>query len=245
MTATPRIVLISALAQSPGPAMAAMREAWPQAHASNLLDDSLAADLAAAGRLSAAMMARFLTLGRYAACPGGEPVTAGILFTCSAFGPAIDAVKADLTIPVLAPNEGAFDEALALCRAGGGAGRVGLLLSFSGSLAPLSAEFAAMATAAGQPMPELVPAIAEGALAALQEGDAARHDALIRDAAAALPRLDALIIGQFSMARAAAAVQAVRAEPVLTTPHAAVRKLRRLVEMQAAQPAAMMAPRSS
>ena len=47
----PRIALISALAQSPGPAMAAMDEAWPQARYHNLIDDSLAGDLASAQRV--------------------------------------------------------------------------------------------------------------------------------------------------------------------------------------------------
>jgi len=39
-----------------------------------------------------------------------------------------------------------------------------------------------------------------------------------------------IVVGQFSMARAAPLVRAIRSEPVLTTPQMAVRKLRRLVE---------------
>ena len=37
MIATPRIAMISALAQSPGPAMAAMGEVWPDARYHNLI----------------------------------------------------------------------------------------------------------------------------------------------------------------------------------------------------------------
>jgi hypothetical protein len=228
--ARPRIVLISALAQSPAPAAAAMQEEWPGASPYNLLDDSLAADLAAAGAITPAIMARFLALGRYAAFPGGEPVTAGILFTCSAFGPAIDQVKADLPIPVIAPNEGAFEEALDIYRQPGGAGRIGLLLTFHGSIAPLCAEMRSIAAGRGEREPEIICAVAEGALATLQAGDAATHDRLIAAAAAAMPTLDVLVLGQFSMARAAPLVAAQCTAQVLTTPHAAVRKLRRLVE---------------
>jgi hypothetical protein len=231
MSPPPRITLISALAQSPGPATAAMREQWPEALFNNLLDDSLARDLAAIGTISADIFDRFLTLGRYAAqAHGGGGMTAGLLFTCSAFGPAIDRVKADLPIPVVAPNEGAFEEALDICRAAPGGGQVGLLLSFAGSVEPLSAEMRAMAEARGQAAPVILSAVAEGALKALQAGDADRHDWLIAEAAAAMPPADALVIGQFSMARTAPSVAACRPEPVLTTPHAAVRKLRRLVE---------------
>jgi hypothetical protein len=227
----PRITLISALAQSPPPAEAAMRELWPEARCNNLLDDSLASDLAALGELTPEIFERFLALGRYAAqASDGRGPTAGILFTCSAFGPAIDRVKADLGIPVLAPNEGAFDEALEICRLAADGGRIGLLLTFSGSLAPLSAEMQAIAAARGQRPPDVIGGVAEGALAALQEGDAASHDRLIVEAARQMPPVDVLVLGQFSMMRSAAAVRAMRREPVLTTPQSAVRKLRRLVD---------------
>ena len=235
MASAPRITLISALAQSPGPAGAAMEELWPSALYNNLLDDSLARDLVSLGAITPDIFDRFITLGRYAArAHGGEPATAGIMFTCSAFGPAIDRVKADLSIPVIAPNEGAFEEALDICRDLPEGGRIGLLLSFAGSLKPLSDEMFSFAEARGQRPPTIVSAVAEGALEALQAGDAERHDRLIAEVAAGMPPADVLVIGQFSMAQAAPLVSARRPEPVLTTPHAAVRKLRRLVEAQAA-----------
>jgi len=234
MTDQPRITLISALPESPAPAEAAMRREWPEARFNHLLDDSLARDLAALGRIDKSIFDRFTTLGRYAAAAtDGRGATAGILFTCSAFGPAIDRVRADLQIPVVAPNEGAFDEALAACAGKPDGGRIGLVLTFAGSLAPLSAELNAGADRACQPRPAILSAVADGALSALQAGEAERHDALIATAAAGLPPVDILILGQFSMARAAAAVAARRTEALLTTPEAAVRKLRRLVERTA------------
>jgi len=76
--------------------------------------------------------------------------------------------------------------------------------------------------------------VATGALEALQAGDGARHDALAGEAVAGLEPVDVIVIGQFSMARAAPAVRerlaaAGRSEPVLTTPHMAAAKLKRLV----------------
>lgn len=231
MPQPPRVMLISALAQSPGPAMDAIREEWPEASAHNLIDDSLAGDYAALGEITDDIYERFLTLGRYAAASSdGRAPTQGILFTCSAFRPAIEKVKADLEIPVVTPNEGAFDEALRLCRDKPEGGRIGLLLTFQGSVAPLVAEINAMADAMGQAHPTVVPAVAAGALEALQAGDGERHDALSAAAAATLPPVDVIVVGQFSMARAAPLVRTLRSEPMLTTPHMAVRKIRRLIE---------------
>ena len=105
----PRIALIHALRESQVPIWEAFAADWPEARTTNLLDDSLSADLAAEGELTADMIGRFLTLGRYAASTGAD----AILFTCSAFGPAIAAVQQDLDIPVLTPNEAAFEEAIA------------------------------------------------------------------------------------------------------------------------------------
>lgn len=208
-----RIALIHALRHSPPPVEAAFARLWPEAVLMNLLDDSLSADLARDGALAPRMTERFLALARYAAGTGA----AGILFTCSAFGPCIEAVVADLApMPVLKPNEAMIEEAAAM------GGTVGLLATFAPTLDTMPPEFPA-----GM---RVVPRLAEGALAALDRGDAAEHDRL---AAAAARGLDAecgaVALAQFSLARAAPAVAAATGLPVLTTPDSAVRKLRRLL----------------
>ena len=87
----PRIALVHALAHSMAPINTAMAQAWPAAVRMNLLDDSLSADLARSGRgLDQAMHDRFEALAAYAEATGAQ----GILFTCSAFGPCIEAVAA-------------------------------------------------------------------------------------------------------------------------------------------------------
>ena len=88
---------------------AEFERAWPQARRMNLLDDSLSADLAAAGALDARMDERFVALADYALRTGAS----GILFTCSAFGPCIDAVKRRWPdVPVLKPNEAMIGDAV-------------------------------------------------------------------------------------------------------------------------------------
>jgi hypothetical protein len=212
----PRIALIHALRHSIAPIEAAFSRLWPQAGRANLLDDSLSADLARDGALTEAMTGRFLTLARYARDTGAD----GILFTCSAFGPCIAACAEMLApLPVLRPNEAMVEEALAVAGPGG---RIGVLATFAPTLASLPAEFGPGAT--------VVPILAEGALAALDAGDAAAHDAAAANAARGLENCAVIALAQFSLARAAAAVAAATGRPVLTTPDSAVGKMRRLVE---------------
>ncbi|MDB6169385.1 MAG: hypothetical protein JWM88_2249 [Verrucomicrobia bacterium] len=219
----PRIGLIHALAQSQPPVLAAFAALWPEAETFNLLDDSLAPDLAATGSLDQAMMDRFLALATYAAQAGPrESATRGILFTCSAFGPAIERVQRVLGLPVLKPNEAAFEQALESGK------KIGLVATFPSALTPMLAEFRAMAQASGRDA-TIEAKVADGALAALCEGALEKHDALIADAAQALGPMDVLVLGQFSMARAAGLVSARTGTRVLTTPEAAVAKMRRLV----------------
>ena len=97
---SPRIALIHATFVAIEPIVSAFRRLWPEARTTNLLEDSLSADLAAEGRLTGEMTARFVTLARYARGCGAD----AILFTCSAFGPAIDTAREGLDIPVLKPQ---------------------------------------------------------------------------------------------------------------------------------------------
>jgi Asp/Glu/hydantoin racemase len=208
-----RIALIHALRHSPPPIEAAFAALWPGQTLMNLLDDSLSADLAREGKLTPAMTERFLTLGRYAKSTGVE----GILFTCSAFGPPIEAVQRDLgPMPVLKPNEAMIEEACA-----GGRKRIGLLATFPGTLTSMPPEF--------PPGVEVVTCLAEGALAALDAGDVAAHDRLAAEAATQLKGCDAIALGQFSLARAKPLVERATGLPVFTTPDSAVRKLRGLL----------------
>lgn len=213
-----RIALIHALKHSITPIEDAFARLWPTARLANLLDDSLSADLARDGALTPAMTKRFLTLARYAKAGGAD----GVLFTCSAFGPCIEACARDLApMPVLKPNEAMIEDALALI---GARGRLGLLATFAPTLDSMPPEFAAVA-----PGITVVPKLAEGALAALDRGDTAGHDRVAVDAAIALTSCDAIALGQFSLARAAQAIGAATGRPVLTTPDSAVKKLRRLL----------------
>jgi len=207
-----RIALVHALKHSIQPIEASFAKLWPEATLMNLLDDSLSADLARDGKLTDAMTERFLSIGRYAASTG----TDGILFTCSAFGSCIEAVARERApMPVLKPNEAMIEEA---AKAGP---KVGLLSSFPPTLASMPREFPASV--------QLVPKLAEGAMAALDRGDRAEHDRLVVEAAKDLRGCDVIALAQYSMAPAAERVAQATGRPVLTTPDSAVMKIKRML----------------
>lgn len=215
MTHLPRIALIHALSHSVDPINTAFETAWPEAERMNLLDDSLSADLARTGALDATMHRRFEVLADYAVATGAQ----ALLFTCSAFGPCIDAVaRRHADRPVLKPNSAMIDDAVAH------GGTVGLIATFAPTLASMPAEF--------PPDTRLRTALAEDALAALSAGHPHTHDDLVVQAALRLQRegCDVLALAQFSLARSAPAVQAATGLPVLTTVDSAVTRLRRLVD---------------
>jgi Asp/Glu/hydantoin racemase len=218
---SPRIALIHALAHSVAPINEALARDWPQAMRMNLLDDSLSADLAAGGRgLDAAMHHRFATLASYAVACRSD----AILFTCSAFGPCIEAVaRQHPSIAVLKPNEAMVQDAVALGQ------RVGLVASFAPTLASMPPEFPADLPLDGQ--------LATDALAALNRGDTALHDQLVADAAMALAKRGCKVIAlaQFSMARAKPLVHERTGLPVLTTVDSAVAMLKRRVNSSVAR----------
>lgn len=218
----PRIALIHALALSVEPINEVMARDWPDATRMNLLDDSLSADLAASGRgLDAAMHMRFQCLAQYALDCGSD----AILFTCSAFGPCIEEVaRLHPSVPVLKPNEAMIQDASALGR------RVGLVATFAPTLESMPAEF--------PPDVTLECLLAEGALAALNDGNGERHDQLIAAAALKLAArgCEVIALAQFSMARAKSLVERSTGLPVLSTVDSAVAELKRRLNGFAPRP---------
>ena len=214
----PRIALIHAVYAAMAPASAAFAALWPEARCVNLVDDALPADLEAAGSLTPAIHARIGRLAQHAVLAGAD----GVLFTCSAFGPAIEAAGAAAPVPVLKPNEAMFDVAL-------GAGRrIGLLGTFAPALASMADEFHALALARGL-APDLVAHCVPAAMQAHRRGDIQAHDQLL---AADMPRLagcDVVMLAHFSTSTAMDAVRAVYAGPVLAAPAAAVQALKRRI----------------
>lgn len=213
-----RIALVHAVTVAVEPIREAFERLWPDAETVNLLDDSLSPDRARDGELTARMCERIAALGDYAVRSGAN----GVLYTCSAFGPAIEAVAQRQQVPVLKPNEAMFRAALARGR------KLGMLATFGPSVASMETEFEDEKQRCGVAA-TLRTVLVEDAMTALKAGDTDSHNRLLAEQAETLQDCDAVMLAHFSTSRARDAVAAAVACPVITSPDAAVQTMRDLV----------------
>ena len=211
-----RIVLIHATAVSIGPILAAFTNEWPAAETVNVLDDSLSRDRDSGKAEPDVIEQRIAALANYGLQVGAD----GILFSCSAFGREIEAVKARLRIPVLKPNEAMFEEALAI------GGRIGMIATFRPSIPSMEQEFQALAEGLGKTA-RLDSLFVAEAMAALARGDLETHNRLIREASSAFAGYDTVMLAQFSASQALPAVADELGCTVLTSPLSVVKKMKK------------------
>ncbi|WP_336777957.1 aspartate/glutamate racemase family protein [Pantoea sp. USHLN256] len=209
-----RIVLLHATPVAMSPIQEAFNDLWPEAEVVNLLDDGLTLDRAKEEQLSRPLIDRFVAFGRYGYAMNAH----GILVTCSAFGPAIDELAAALPVPVLKPNEAMFEAALQQGE------RIGMLATFGPSLVTMCDEFNHYAAQIGSNA-TLETVLVPDAIDLLRKGDVTSHNRLVAEFAPQLSHCDVIMLAHFSTSRAAAAVREQVAIPVLTAPHAAVKKM--------------------
>jgi hypothetical protein len=221
---TARIALIHATPLAMAPVAQAFQRHWPQAQCQHLLDDQLSQDLARDGQLTAAMTQRFVDLALYTQRAGAT----SILFTCSAFGPAIEAAAKATGLPTLKPNEAMFDEALTI-KPAGVVLQVGLVATFEASIPSMSQEFLALAAQRGIQV-ELHTTFVPQAMGDLAAGDADAHHRKVAQGVAALPACDVVMLAQFSMAAAQTLSQQHSTAPVLTSPDCAVLALQQRLQ---------------
>lgn len=201
------------------PVQEAFAERWPEADCTNLLEDALSLDRARHGEITPDLTARIGLLTDYAIVAGAQ----GVLFTCSAFGTAIEQAAARSHIPVLKPNEAMFEAAL------DAGDNIGMLATFAPAVAGMEEEFKALSIRRGRHVARLRTICVPAAMVALREGDTATHNHLLALAAPALRDCDVILLAHFSTARAQAAVMAVVGPRVQTSPGAAVAKLKSLL----------------
>jgi aspartate/glutamate racemase len=209
-----RIALVHAVKVAIAPVEDAFRRHWPEAELSNLLDDSLSRDRNRDGALTPQLSRRIAALAQY----GVDAGASAVLYTCSAFGEAIEAVKREQKVPVLRPNEAMLAEALRRGR------RICMLATFAATVPSLEAELREL-----DPQVEIRSVCIPEAMAALEKGDGATHDRLLARAAPRLEGCDAVMLAQFSTARARDSVAQAVSCPVLTSPDSAVLRLRELL----------------
>ena len=206
-----RIVLIHATPLAVAPINDTFKQLWPDAEVSNLLDDALSVDRAKVSMLTPRLNNRINALVEYAISIDA----AAVLFTCSAFGAAIEASAREKSLPVLKPNEAMFVDALKKGR------NIVMLATFGPAVKGMEDEFRELATACHSDA-TLSSYIVPGARDAL-------HNQLIVEAALQHQEADAILLAHFSMEIAYPQVSSAVSCAVLSSPQSAVKKLKRLM----------------
>lgn len=219
MAPGPRIALIHATRVAIDPIEAAARQLWPKAETISILEEGLSVDRARSEALTPALADRIVQLARYAEAAGAD----GILYTCSAFGTAIETAATTSPVPVMKPNEAMFDAAFSH------GDRVSMIYTFPPAAGGLADEFRDEAVRRGSKA-ILTTVFSEGALDAKRAGDDETHDRLIAETAANIDDADVIMLAQFSMAGAALRARALTETPILTSPEAAIGAIRRRVK---------------
>ncbi|MBM6402149.1 aspartate/glutamate racemase family protein [Phycicoccus sonneratiae] len=215
----PTVAVINATAASVAPARAALAEGFPEATVWSLMDDRLIIDAEAAGGLTPGLSARMASLIDYAVNGGADAV----LLSCTMYGPVVQQERLASTLPMLSADEELFDE---VSRRGYGSV---LLL---GPLPPAVQDSVTRLRTVLDDSPAsaattVVGEVAPGAHALVVSGDLPGLERLLIETATPhLEEVDAVVLGNFSLAPARSGVERALGKPVLSAPLLAATALR-------------------
>lgn len=181
----------------------------------NLLDDSLLADVIAAGEVTAAVEARLRAYVEQSAVLGASAV----MSCCSSIGAAMERIGQSAPLPVWRVDEAMAEEAVTR------GGRIGVLGTVRTTLEP-TIELIERTAARRESSAAVAPLVVEEAFQSLRAGDVADHDRRVRRGLEALiGSADVVVLAQASTARVAAAMSDYPL-PILTSPASGLRRAR-------------------
>ncbi len=195
------------------------REILPGVRVVSIVDDSLLADVLAAGRLTKDVTRRFCQYAR-AAEDGGADL---ILSQCSSVGEAVDVARSLVRTPILKIDEPMAEEAVAR------GPRVVVAATLPTTLGPTCRLIEATAKRQGADV-QITRVLAEGAFDRLQTGETAVHNRMVLDALAPhRDQADAIVLAQGSMAVLADTL-AGWGVPSLTSPRLGMLRAKQMLE---------------
>ncbi len=205
------------------------RELLPGVETRDVVDEELLEEAIAAGHVPDATAQRLRGHVERAVEDGADLV----LVTCSSMGPVVDRLRAE-GLPVLRVDEAMADAALAA------GSRIGVIATLATTLEPTAELVRTRARARGgaEGSVEIVTHLVDRAFRALKSGDLERHDALVRDGLRELlPRVDAIVLAQASMARVAAQLSEAETggTPILASPRLGIERAAELLGTAAAR----------
>lgn len=214
-----RLALIHATKIAIDPIVSACNTHWPEVEHVSILDESLAIDRCKDELLTKELSDRIIALCRHAESLGSD----GVLFTCSAFGQAIEVAAASSAVPVLKPNEAMFKKALSLGE------RIAMVYTFPPAVPGMEQEFHDEA-ARLNPSASIQSYHAEGARQAVEQGEIEKHNEIISNTVSMVKDTDVVLLAHFSMATAVTRASAATDLPVLSSPTTAVENMKLLID---------------
>jgi Asp/Glu/hydantoin racemase len=198
------------------------RELMPEVTIFNIVDESLINNTIAAGELTVKTSRRLAGYLESAEDAGAD----AILVTCSSIGPAVEAARPFIGVPVLRVDQPMADKAVRMGR------RIGVIATLPTTLGPTANLVQARAALQGREV-EIVPYLCEGAFAALSSGDGATHDRLVAAGLRELmAQVDVVVLAQASMARVADSLPGdAQLVPVLSSPRAGVEAAKQALKL--------------
>jgi len=174
----------------------------------NILDDSLLADVIAAGGVTDAVRERLEGYARQAATAGAS----GLMTCCSSIGGAIEDLREGSPIPLWRVDEPMAEQAVTT------GARVGVIATVGTTLAPTADLVRRKAAELGRDV-QVEAVLVPGAYDALMAGRGEDHDRLVTEALQGLiERSDVVVLAQASMARLLAKLDGEPRVPVLSSP---------------------------
>lgn len=195
-------------------------EVMPDVALVNIVDDSLLPDVMAAGEITPAVQRRMTAYVKAA-----EETGANAVFSlCSSVGPAIDAAREEVSIPVVKIDDAMAEKAVEM------ADRIGVVATVPTTLGP-TVELIKQKAAERDKDVDVKEALVQGAFEQLMSGNNDEHDRRVNAAARELARdVEVLVFAQGSMTRLAPRTQEETGTPVLTSPRLGIEYVKRLLD---------------
>ncbi|MCX8062959.1 MAG: aspartate/glutamate racemase family protein [Anaerolineales bacterium] len=186
----------------------------------HIVDESLLQNTIRANQLTPQTMRRLLRLVISAEEAGADLV----MVTCSSMGPAVEASRAFIQIPVFRVDEPMAELAIQSGKT------IGVAATLQTTLKPTADLIANVAARQGKSV-QVISKLCEGAFQAVISGDTARHDQLVSAGLQELvPQVEVVVLAQASMARVVESLpEATRRVPILSSPRLAVERLAQVI----------------
>ncbi len=198
-----------------------VQEMIPEVKLFNIVDESLLNNTIAAKQLTP-LTARRLAGYIASAEEAGADV---IMVTCSSVGPAVDAARPFVRVPLLRVDQAMADAAVQT------GARIGVIATLSTTLQPTADLVRARAAAQGRDV-TIVEKLCTGAFEAVSAGDGETHDRIVAAGLRELlEQVDVIVLAQASMARVVDSLPPEeKTKPIFSSPRLGVEAARRALE---------------